>query len=87
MNLIYCHIMNERDIYSQVVWLKNCIVKRMKKGLEVREDYLANCSTMGKITYAAQKCAAKGGEPYTKDDRKEAAKMTAKYIIDWATKS
>lgn len=87
MNWIYFYVKNERSIYDQVTWLKNCVEKRMKKGQPVTHEHLANCSTMGKITYAAQKYAAKHGETYTKDDRKEAAQLTAKYIIDWAQNS
>jgi hypothetical protein len=85
MNLLYVYIQNERDIYSHVERLKNQVQKRIKKGLNVREDYLANCATMKQISFLALKYAAKFGEHYSKIERKEAEKMTAKYIMKWAS--
>ena len=82
MNRILLYAQNERDIYNLQQWLAECVAKRIKSGKEVSVEHLANCSTMQKITCAAANICRKYGEPFTMQDRKEAAVTIAESVIE-----
>lgn len=82
MNRILLYANNDRDVYKLQQWLAECVAKRIKSGKEVSVEHLANCSTMQKITCAAAKICNKYGEPFTSQDRKEAAVSIAESVIE-----
>lgn len=82
MNRILLYAQNDRDVYKLQQWLAKCVAKRIKSGKEVSVEHLANCSTMQKITCAAAKICNKYGEPFTIQDRKEAAIAIAESVIE-----
>lgn len=82
MNRIVLYAQNDRDVYKLQQWLAKCVAKRIKSGKEVSVEHLANCSTMQKITCAAAKICNKYGEPFTIQDRKEAAIAIAESVIE-----
>ena len=82
MNRILLYVQNDRDVYKLQQWLAKCVAKRIKSGKEVSVEHLANCSTMQKITCAAAKICNKYGEPFTIQDRKEAAIAIAESVIE-----
>ena len=82
MNRILLYAQNDRDVYKLQQWLADCVAKRIKSGKEVNVEHLANCSTMQKITCAAAKICNKYGEPFTMQDRKEAAVSIAESVIE-----
>lgn len=82
MNRILLYAQNERDIYNLQQWLAECVAKRIKSGKEVSVEHLVNCSTMQKITCAAAKICKRYGEPFTMQDRKEAAVTIAESVIE-----
>lgn len=85
MNLIHVYALNEREFYPTIEYLTRCVEKRIKKGLEVTNEYLAHCSSMSKLTFAVIKYRLKyDGVETTKDERNDARKSLAKYIIDSA---
>ena len=82
MNRILLYAQNESDIYNLKQWLAECVAKRIKSGKEVSVEHLANCSTMQKITCVAAKICKRYGEPFTIQDRKEAAIAIAESVIE-----
>ena len=82
MNRTLLYVQNERDIYGLKRWLVECVANRIKKGQQVSVEHLANCSTMKQITCASAKICRKYGEPFTMQDRKEAAVKIAESIIE-----
>lgn len=82
MNRILLYVQNDRDVYKLQQWLAKCVAKRIKSGKEVSVEHLANCSTMQKITCAAAKICKRYGEPFTIQDRKEAAIAIAESVIE-----
>ena len=82
MNRILLYAQNDRDVYKLQQWLAECVAKRIKSGKEVSVEHLANCSTMQKITCAAANICRKYGEPFTIQDRKEAAIAIAESLIE-----
>ena len=82
MNRILLYAQNDRDVYKLQQWLAECVAKPIKSGKEVSIEHLANCSTMQKITCAAAKICKKYGEPFTMQDRKEAAVTIAESVIE-----
>ena len=82
MNRILLYAQNDRDVYKLQQWLAECVAKRIKSGKEVSVEHLANCSTMKKITCAAAKICKRYGEPFTIQDRKEAAIAIAESVIE-----
>lgn len=82
MNRILLYAQNDRDVYKLQQWLAKCVAKRIKSGKEVSVEHLANCSTMQKITCAAAKICKRYGEPFTIQDRKEAAIAIAESVIE-----
>ena len=82
MNRILLYAQNERDIYNLQQWLAECVAKRIKSGKEVSVEHLANCSVMKDIIGMAAKICKKYGEPFTMQDRKDAAVKIAESIIE-----
>ena len=82
MNRILLYAQNDRDVYKLQQWIANCVAKRIKSGKDISIEHLANCSTMKQITCAAAKICKKYGEPFTMQDRKEAAVNIAESIIE-----
>ena len=76
--LLAMYIRNTREIYDITTWLQNCIIKKANKGI-----HLANCSTMKTIIREAAKLLYKyDGITPTKQEKQEAAREHAKYILD-----
>lgn len=82
-NLLAMYIRNTREIYDITTWLKNCIIKKINKGVQPQLEYLANCSTMKTIIREAAKLLYKyDGITPTKQEKQEAAREYAKYILE-----
>lgn len=82
MNRILLYAQNDRDVYKLQQWLAECVAKRIKSGKEVSVEHLANSSTMKDIIGMAAKICKKYGEPFTSQDRKEAAVKIAESVIE-----
>lgn len=82
-NLLAMYIRNTREIYDITTWLQNCIIKKANKGVQPQVEYLANCSTMKTIIREAAKLLYKyDGITPTKQEKQQAAREHAKYILD-----
>lgn len=82
-NLFAMYIRNTREIYNITSRIQNCIIKKINKGVQPQLEYLANCSTMKTIIREASKLLYKyDGITPTKQEKQEAAREHAKYIID-----
>lgn len=82
-NLLAMYIRNTREIYDITIWLQNCIIKKLNKGVQPQLEYLANCSTMKMIIREAAKLLYKyDGITPTRQEKQEAAREHAKYILD-----
>lgn len=82
-NLLAMYIRNTSEIYNITSRLQNCIIKKANKGVQPQVEYLANCSTMKSIIREASKLLYKyDGITPTKQEKQEAAREHAKYILD-----
>lgn len=82
-NLLAMYIRNTREIYDITTWLQNCIIKKASKGIQPSIEHLANCSTMKNIIREAAKLLYKyDGITPTRQEKQQAAKEHAKYILD-----
>lgn len=82
-NLLAMYIRNTSEIYNITSRLQNCIIKKVNKGIQPQLEYLANCSTMKTIIREAAKLLYKyDGITPTKQEKQEAAREHAKYILD-----
>lgn len=82
-NLLAMYIRNTREIYDITICLQNCIIKKTNKGVQPQLEYLANCSTMKMIIREAAKLLYKyDGITPTRQEKQEAAREHAKYILD-----
>lgn len=82
-NLLAMYIRNTSDIYNMTSWLQDCLIKKINKGVQPQLEYLANCSTMKTIIREAAKLLYKyDGITPTKQEKQEAAREHAKYILD-----
>lgn len=82
-NLLAMYIRNTREIYNITLWLQNCIIKKANKGVQPQLECLANCSTMKMIIREAAKLLYKyDGITPTRQEKQEAAREHAKYILD-----
>ena len=82
-NLLAMYIRNTSEIYNMTSWLQNCIIKKANKGIQPSIEHLANCSTMKTIIREAAKLLYKyDGITPTKQEKQEAAREHAKYILD-----
>lgn len=82
-NLLAMYIRNTSDIYNMTSWLQDCLIKKINKGVQPQLEYLANCSTMKTIIREAAKLLYKyDGITPTRQEKQEAAREHAKYILD-----
>lgn len=82
-NLLAMYIRNTREIYNITSRLQNFIIKKINKGIQPQVEYLANCSTMKAIIREASKLLYKyDGITPTRQEKQEAAREHAKYILD-----
>lgn len=82
-NLLAMYIRNTREIYDITAWLQNTLIKKTNNGVQPQLEYLANCSTMKTIIREAVKLLYKyDGITPTKQEKQEAAREHAKYILD-----
>lgn len=82
-NLLAMYIRNTSEIYNITLWLQNCIIKKINKGVQPQVEHLANCSTMKTIIREAAKLLYKyDGITPTKQEKQEAAREYAKYILE-----
>lgn len=82
-NLLAMYIRNTREIYDITIWLQNCIIKKINKGVQPQVEYLANCSTMKMIIREAAKLLYKyDGITPTRQEKQEATREHVKYILD-----
>lgn len=82
-NLLAMYIRNTSEIYNMTSWLQSCVIKKANKGIQPQVEYLANCSTMKTIIREAAKLLYKyDGITPTRQEKQEAAREHAKYIID-----
>lgn len=82
-NLLAMYIRNTREIYDITIWLQNCIIKKLNKGVQPQLEYLANCNTMKTIIREAAKLLYKyDGITPTRQEKQEAAWEHAKYILE-----
>lgn len=79
------YIDNSREIYSITESLSNSLAKKIKRGVELSAETLANCSTMKRIVSMAAKMVKEcDGVTVSTKERKEAALNHAENIIDCA---
>lgn len=82
-NLLAMYIRNTSEVYNITSRLQNCIIKKINKGVQPQLEYLANCSTMKTIIREAAKLLYKyDGITPTRQEKQEAAREHAKYILD-----
>jgi hypothetical protein len=82
-NLLAIYIRNTREIYDITTWLQNCLIKKINNGIQPQVEYLENCSTMKSIIREASKLLYKyDGITPTKQEKQEASREHAKYILD-----
>ena len=74
---------NSRDVYPVIEWLTECVTKKIRKGIAVSVEHLANCSTLQSLMRDAVKEAAELGESrrFSIDDRRAVAYRVANTII------
>ena len=82
-NCLAIYIRNSREIYDITTWLQNCLIKKINNGIQPQVEYLENCSTMKSIIREASKLLYKyDGITPTKQEKQEASREHAKYILD-----
>lgn len=82
-NLLAMYIRNTSEIYNITSWLQDCLIKKINKGVQPQAEHLANCSTMKNIIREAAKLLYKyDGITPTRQEKQEAAREHAKYILD-----
>lgn len=82
-NFLAMYIRNTSEIYNMTSWLQDCLIKKINKGVQPQLEDLANCSAMKTIIREAAKLLYKyDGITPTRQEKQEAAREHAKYIID-----
>ena len=82
-NLLAMYIRNTSEIYDMTSRLQDCLIKKINNGVQPQLEYLANCSKMKSIIREAAKLLYKyDGITPTKQEKQEAAREHAKYILD-----
>jgi hypothetical protein len=82
-NLLAMYIRNTSEIYNITSRLQDCLIKKINKGVQPQLEYLANCSTVKTIVREAAKLLRKyDGITPTKQEKQEAAREHAKYILE-----
>ena len=78
-DLLAMYIRNTSEIYN----ITSRLQKKINKGVQPQLEYLANCSTMKTIIREAAKLLYKyDGITPTKQEKQQAAREHAKYILD-----
>lgn len=86
MNVLTITAENCRETYCRLEWLANCVEKKLRKGIPVPIDYLANCATMREIVRSAKKMHVEcGGEvfwgrEYEAEARRELAESVCEMV-------
>lgn len=81
--LLIIYIRNSREIYSLTKQLLNNLEKKKRKGITPDVEYLAKCSTMKRLVNMAAKILSEyDNKTATKQEKEQAAKEHAAYIID-----
>lgn len=82
-NLLAMYIRNTSEIYNITSRLQDCLIKKINNGVQPQLEYLANCSAMKTIIREAAKLLYKyDGITPTRQEKQEAAREHAKYILD-----
>lgn len=82
-NLLAMYIRNTSEIYNITSRLQDCLIKKINNGVQPQLEYLANCSKMKTIIREAAKLLHKyDGITPTKQEKQEAAREHAEYILD-----
>lgn len=82
-DLLAMYIRNTREIYNITSRIQNCIIKKINNGVQPQLEYLAKCSAMKTIIREAAKLLYKyDGIIPTRQEKQEAAREHAKYILD-----
>ena len=82
-NLLAMYIRNTSEIYNITSRLQDCLIKKINNGVQPQLEYLANCSKMKSIIREAAKLLYKyDGITPTKQEKQEAAREHAEYILD-----
>lgn len=82
-NLLAMYIRNTSEIYNMTSWLQSCVIKKANKGIQPQAEHLANCGTMkGIIRESAKLLYRYDGITPTRQEKQEAAREHAKYILD-----
>lgn len=82
-NLLAMYIRNTSEIYNITSRLQDCLIKKINNGVQPQLEYLANCSKMKSIIREAAKLLYKyDGITPTKQERQEAAREHAEYILE-----
>lgn len=78
------YLYNSENCIVMMERVAQCLAKKVKKGISLDFDHLANSSIMGKIMSEAKKEMRKYGESIqpTKEDIKEMRREIAIYIIE-----
>lgn len=82
MNNLFLYVINDADLYAMYADLCGACRKRVSRSKPVEMTHLAECSSMKKIICSACKYAAKFGELYSSEVRKQARYMLAERIIN-----
>lgn len=84
-NLLAMYIRNTSNIYNITSSLQSCVIKKANRGgIQPQVEYLANCSTMKGIIREAAKLLYKyDGITPTRQEKQEAAREHAKYILEY----
>ena len=82
-NLLAMYIRNTSEICNITSRLQDCLIKKTDNGVQPQLEYLANCSKMKSIIREAAKLLYKyDGITPTKQERQEAAREHAEYILE-----
>lgn len=82
-DLLAMYIRNTREIYDITAWLQDTLIKKTDKGVQPQVEHLASCSTMKTIIREAARLLYRyDGITPTRQERQEAAREHAEYILD-----
>lgn len=82
VNHLHIYLDNTREMYAKTEWLAKCVSKRKAKGLLVTVEHLAGCSTMKSLVNESARYCRADDVRVTKEDKAEAARRQANYIIN-----
>lgn len=82
-NLLTMYIRNTSEVYNITLFLQNCMIRKINKGIQPQLEYLAKCSAMKTIIREAAKLLYKyDGIIPTRQEKQEAAREHAKHILE-----